>query len=350
MKKQNDLLKTLILVFAVLIALTAIGDVVYYVVASSKLKAISLTPDFAQTEIEVGTQYSFTISVTPKKASTKKIKCIVDDPTSTFELSDDGKKVVLTTGVNEGSVTVYVEVGDIKSEVHTFSVIDPVARAQAEAEAAAAEAEAQAQAEAAAAEAAAAEEQTLYVKCTGDNVRVRAEDNTDCDILGNVKQGEAFEKVEEVGEWTHIKYKGQDGYMKSEYLTEISEEEFNNAEASPSEPEKKEEKKEEKKQEKNNDEQQDNATQSQEEAEAKAKADADAAALQELAEQLAQAATSQPSTAGLTAINCTNGTCYVTPAQVDKIHATWDFAGDAIEMAGHHSIGDLEAVIGPTQH
>ena len=62
-----------------------------------------------------------------------------------------------------------------------------------------------------------------------------------------------------------------------------------------------------------------------------------------------QAAAAAAAAAG-TPIACKDGTCYVTPAQLQKIHATWDFAGDAIEMAGHHSIGELEAVIGPTRH
>ena len=47
-----------------------------------------------------------------------------------------------------------------------------------------------------------------------------------------------------------------------------------------------------------------------------------------------------------TVINCKDGKCLVTPAQLDKIHATWDFAGDAVEQAGHHTISELEAVIG----
>ena len=97
-------------------------------------------------------------------------------------------------------------------------------------------------------------------------------------------------------------------------------------------------------------------------ADANAQAAADAAALQaaaeaqaaaELAAQqaaAAQAAAAQQAAGGLTPIHCKDGTCYVTAAQLNTIHATWDFAGDAIEMAGHHNIGELEAVIGPTQH
>lgn len=75
-----------------------------------------------------------------------------------------------------------------------------------------------------------------------------------------------------------------------------------------------------------------------------------AEALAEAARQLAEEAARQATVAGLTPIHCKDGTCYVTAAQLATIHATWDFAGDAIEMAGHHNIGELEAVIGPTVH
>lgn len=52
----------------------------------------------------------------------------------------------------------------------------------------------------------------------------------------------------------------------------------------------------------------------------------------------------------LASILCKDGTCYVTAEQLVLIHQAWDFARDAIEMAGHHNIGELEAVIEPTVH
>ncbi len=245
MRKQNSIIRILIIVFAVLIALLVIGGGIYLFSASRSLKAIALQPDFAETSLEVGTQYTFSINTTPSKASIKKAKCVVDDPTSSFEINDDGK-AILTTGMTEGNVTVYVECKDIKSQVLTFSVIDSVARAQAEA---AAQAEEQKKAEEAAAAAAEAEAEAQaakkYVKSTGDDVNVRSTNSTDGDVLGKAKKGDMFEKVEDVDDWTHIMYKGQDGYMKTEFLTEISEEEYN--EGPVAEENKQEEKKEEKK-------------------------------------------------------------------------------------------------------
>ena len=291
MRKQTSIVRILILVFAVLIALLVIGGGIYLFSASKKLKAIALQPEFTETSLEVGTQYTFSINTTPSKASLKKAKCVVDDPTSSFELNDDGK-AVLTTGMTEGNVTVYVECKDVKSQVLTFSIIDSVARAQAEA---AAQAEEQKAAEEAAAAAAAAEAEVQakkYVKSTGDDVNVRSTNSTDGDVLGKAKKGDMFEKVEDVEDWTHIIYKGQDGYMKTEFLTEISEEEYQEG---PTEEEKTEEKKDEKKEEKKTEENattEESQTQSKAEAEAKAAADAAKAAedAQKAAEEMAAAA------------------------------------------------------------
>ncbi len=245
MRKQNSIIRILILVFAVLIALLVIGGGIYLFSASKQLKSIALQPEFPETSLEVGTQYAFTISTQPSKASIKKAKAVVDDPTCSFEINDDGQ-AILTTGMSEGTVTVYIECKDIKSQVLTFSIVDSVARAQAEAAAQAEEQKKAEEAAAAAAEAeAAAQAAKKYVKATGDDVNVRSTNSTDGDVLGKVKKGEMFEKVEDVDDWTHIKYKDQDGYIKSEFVTEISEEEFQ--EGPTAEEDKKEEKKEEEK-------------------------------------------------------------------------------------------------------
>lgn len=351
MRKQTDVLRILILVFAGLIAALVIFGSIYLISASKKLKSIELSPDFVETELAVGTSYNFSINTTPAKASLKKVECVVDDPMCTFEVTRDGK-ATLTTGLAEGTVTVYVECKDKKSQVLTFNVIDLAARAQAEAEAAAAAAAA-AEAEAAAAEAEMeVADSTKYVKCIGDDVRVRAQNNTDCDILGKAMNGDVFEKVEEVEDWTHIIFKGGDGYMKSEYLQEISEEEamtsLGDSEAEEESEQTTEKKKEEttteKKQEEApaNNEETASATQSREEAEAKAAA---AQAEAQAALEAAAAAQAAAAAAG-TVIHCKDGDCLVNSSQLQTIHATWDFAGDAVEMAGHHSVSELEAVVG----
>lgn len=222
--EKNGIIRILIIVFAVLDAIVLIGGSIYLITASKKINSLQLTANFADTEISINNQYSFSVTANPDKASLKKVKAICDDPSATFEIDKEGN-AVLTTGASEGTVSLYVEYKDIKSNVLTFSVVDIAARAQAEAEAAAqaaAEAEAAAAAEAEAAAAAEAAAVKVYVKMTGDNVNVRAQNNTDCDILGKAMKGDTFEKVEVIDDWTHIIYNGQDGYIKSEYLTEVS--------------------------------------------------------------------------------------------------------------------------------
>lgn len=328
MRKQNSIIRILIIVFAALIALLVIGGGIYLFSASKKLKSISLQPDFAETSLEVGTQYTFTIVTTPGKASIKKATCTVDDPTSSFEINDNGK-AVLTTGMNEGNVTVYIECKGIKSQILTYSIVDSVARAQAEA---AAQAEAQQKAEeeaAAAAEAEAAATLKKYVKSTGDDVNIRSTNSTDGDVLGKAKKGDMFEKVEDVDDWTHILYKGQDGYMKTEFLTEISEEEYNEGPTEEPAEEKKDEKKDEKKEEKKTENTENNtnndnntqATQTKEEAEAKAAADAAKAAEEaaKAAEEAAKAAAASQQTLSLSGVA-------VTPAEYKHLLDKFRFA------------------------
>ena len=346
MRRQNSTVRILILVFAVLIAIVAIFDVVYYFVKKNQLQSIALQPEFTETSLEVGTQYTFKIVTEPGKASIKKAKAVVDDPTSSFEIRDD--QAILTTGMNEGNVTVYIECKDLKSQVLTFAVVDSVARAQAEAAAAAEEEKKAAEeAAAAAAEAEAAVQIKKYVKSTGDDVNVRSTNSTDGDVLGKAKKGDMFEKVEDVDDWTHIMYKGQDGYMKTEFLTEISEEEFNQG---PTEDDKKEdEKKDEKKTEATTEESQ---TQTKEEAEAKAAADAAKAAEDaKKAEEEAQAAAAALAAAASAKTYTICGVA-VTPTQYRNLLDNWKYAttngtdeeAKAFHEA-HHTASDIQTII-----
>ncbi|MCR5831759.1 MAG: SH3 domain-containing protein [Lachnospiraceae bacterium] len=350
MRRQNSLVRILILVFAVLIAVTVIGGGIYLYTLSNKLKTIALQPDFTETSLEVGTQYTFTINTKPSKASIKKATAVVDDPTSSFEISEDGK-AVLTTGMNEGNVTVYVECKDIKSQVLTFAVVDSVARAQAEA---AAMAEEQKKVEEEAAAAAAEAEAAVmkkYVKSTGDDVNVRSTNSTDGDVLGKAKKGDMFEKVEDVDDWTHIMYKGQDGYMKSEFLTEISEEEFNQG---PTEEDKKEdEKKEEEKKTEANATTEESQTQTKEEAEAKAAADAKKAEEDaKKAEEEAKALQEQLAAAAAASKSYTICGVAVTPTQYKYLLDKWRYAtinGTDEEAKQfheeHHNASDIKFIL-----
>ncbi len=292
MKKNTNIVSLLIIVFAVLILVLLIGGGTYLLTLSKQVQALNITPDFADTELDVGMEYKFLINATPEKASLKKVEYFCDDPSATFRAGDDGV-AFLTTGLSEGTVTVYVGTKDITSNVLTYKVIDRVAQAEAKAaeeqkaaEEAAAAAEAEALAAQQAAEAAAA--QVMYVQLTGDNVRVREQPNTDCSILGTEKKNAKFVKYEVIDDWTKIDYKGQEGYVKTEFLKDISEEEYNNASQPVAEEPKKEEKKPE------NTAPADNNAQAQAQPDANAQAQADAAAQQKALETaLAAAAAAQ---------------------------------------------------------
>ncbi len=340
MRRQNSTVRILILVFAVLIAIVAIFDVVYYFVKKNQLKSIALQPEFTETSLEVGTQYTFKIVTEPGKANIKKANAVVDDPTCSFEIRDD--QAILTTGMNEGNVTVYIECKDQKSQVLTFAVVDSVARAQAEAAAAAEEEKKAAEeAAAAAAELEAAAQSKKYVKCTGDDVNVRSTNSTDGEVLGKAKKGYMFEKIEDVDDWTHIMYKDKDGYMKTEFLTEISEEEYNEG---PVEEENKEEEKK-------------SDVQSEEEAKKKAeeaKAAEDAAKAAEEAKKAEEEAQAAAAALAAAAAAKQYTLCGVplTSSQYHKILDMWKYATvnqtdeEAKEFhEAHHSAADIQKII-----
>nr|MCR5672730.1 hypothetical protein [Lachnospiraceae bacterium] len=144
--------------------------------------------------------------------------------------------------------------------------------------------------------------------------------------------------------WTHIMYKDQDGYIKSEFVTEISEEEYQ--EGPIEEEEKEEEKKDEKKEE--------GAAQTKEEAEkkaaedaAKAAADAEKAAQEALAAQqeaIAAAAAAAPATYTLSGVP-------VTATQYNNLLNMFRFAtpngtdAEAKAEVEIHSGAEIKAII-----
>ncbi len=80
--------------------------------------------------------------------------------------------------------------------------------------------------DAAAAEAAAqAAEQAASaseVKCTSENVNIRASASTDSDILGKTKAGDVYTRYEKMENgWSKIDYNGTEAYIKSEFLEAV---------------------------------------------------------------------------------------------------------------------------------
>ncbi len=342
------------ILLAILIAIIAL--IVFLAVLiknklSNKLESIALTPTFAETELDVNQDYTFTIQANPEKAKLKDLEYITDASNVSFEASGDGTAVMHTFG--EGVVTVCVKMKDIESNYLQFSVVDHAAQEAAKAaeEAAAAEAAAAAAAEeAAAAEAEAAanaEPVEVYVRAN-DKVRIRQSPNTDSNdnILSTCEIGDVFLRTAIVDDWSRIVFNDKDAYIKSEFLDILSDEEA--AEAQENQKAQSVEE----------------ALKMSEEAAAKAnandpvaaaaaeaakaqdeaaKAAADAAAAEAAAAQVAaaQAAAAAPSGSLPASGAWSYGGITFTPGQVAYFHGLWDYTGDAAEFVTHHSAGEL---------
>jgi len=64
------------------------------------------------------------------------------------------------------------------------------------------------------------EEPETTVAYTTDRVKVRQKPNTDCDVLGIMDVGEEIAVLGIEGDWSHVIAGGNDGYIKSEFLSE----------------------------------------------------------------------------------------------------------------------------------
>ena len=373
--KKKRVSQVLVIVAAALVLVIIVAAVILLLKSIKTLKSITLTPNFAETELDVNQDYVFSVKGNPSKASLKSLKYSVDDSTATFEKGSgaDTGTAVLHTGA-EGTVTLYVSKDKIKSNTLTFQVVDQARKAEEEAMAAEKAAqEAQLAAEAAAAEAEQeAAAMTTLVQVTGDNVRMRAEPNTDCEVVKTCKKGETYTKIENVEDWTKVDFEGRECYIKSEFLTETTSEEAGQPDeategaaegddtASATDTKKEEQKPEEKKNEEqkpaeqNNNQQaqantQDNA-QAQADALAKAQADAAAAvaAAADAQKQAEEAAKAAAASAGTVTINCADGPAQFSKAEYDYFVATWNYTGMPEEMMTHHSAGELHALYNNT--
>ena len=366
--KRKRMTQVLIIVGAVFVVVIIVAAVILLLRSLKTLKSITLTPNFAETELDVDQDYVFTIKANPAKANLKSLKYNVDDATASFGKGSGSETTtaILHTGA-EGTVTLYVNKDKVKSNVLTFQVVDQARKAEEEAAAAEKAAqEAQLAAEAAAQEMQEAEAVTM-VMVTGDNVRMRAEPNTDCEIVKTCKKGETYTKIETVDDWTKIDNGGRECYIKTEFLKEVTAEEAEQAQAeitqeqqdtAEADKKKEEKKKEEEKKkteetQKNNNDQAaaDAAAKAAADAEAKAKADAEAAAkAQAEAEAAAQAAAAAAAaaSAGSVTINCADGPAQFSKAEYDYFVATWNYTGMPEEMMTHHSAAELHQLYNNT--
>lgn len=59
------------------------------------------------------------------------------------------------------------------------------------------------------------EEETVYAI---ENVNIRTEPNTDCDIITILQKGSSITRIDEVDGWSKVLYEGEERYITSEYL------------------------------------------------------------------------------------------------------------------------------------
>ena len=296
------------------------------------LKSIQISPDFAEQELDIDTDYTFTVVTDPTKANLKNAEYVANNGYATITVSETEKGKFTLHTMAEGTITVVVRDWDTETESNalTFEVVDQArvaaeaaeAQAKAEAEAAAA-AEAQAQAEA---EAAAAAARKLVM--TTDKVKVRATPSTDGDVKALVELGEVFTKIEDVEDgWTKIEYEGEEAYIKSDYLKEVTEEEATQAQEEAT-IKKTEEESEDKKEDTT-------ATTDTAASDAAAKKAADdAAALVAAQQAVAAAAAASPYVWTYQGVGFTQ-------KEVDLFHSLWDYTGNYDEFVTHHTSAEL---------
>ncbi len=340
-RKKTQLIVTI--VAAVLVVGLVIGG--FFVFRSlTALKSIQISPDFTEQELDIDTDYTFTVVTDPTNASLKNAEYVADNGYATITVSETEKGKFTLHTMAEGTITVVVRDWDTETESNalTFSVVDQkrvaeeaaAAQAQAEAEAAAA-AEAQAQAEAEAA-AAAAEKYVI----TTDQVRVRATPSTDGEIVGLVDVGTMLKKIEDAEDWTKLEFEDGEAYIKTEFLKEVTQEEAEQAKAEleakaqeEEEVKEAESKKEETKKEDTTATTTDAAAQAAADAAAK-KAAEDAAALAAAQQAAAAAAAASPYVWTYQGVGFTQ-------KEVDLFHSLWDYTGNYDEFVTHHTSAEL---------
>jgi len=347
MKRRN---RFRIMVLAAVTALLVLIVAIFFIVraAMGGLDSLALSPDFAEQELDINTDYTFTITADPEKSSLKSLEYVIDNTAATFSASEaeDGKAVLHT--VSEGVVTICVKKSDVESNYLTFNIVDQAAKAAAEAQAQA-EAEAQAAAEAeaqAAAEAEAAANATELVIAT-DNVRIRATPSTDGEVLATCKKGDSFTRTGQTEDgWSKIDYNGTEAYMKSEYLQVTTEEEIQQAkEQAEKEAEEKKKAAEETAATESTSTATDAATATAQ-AQADALAAANAAALE--AAQAQAAAAAAQAAAGVPFTDKNGTTTVFTNAEWNYFMSYWDYTGQAAEMISHHTCAELRTLYNST--
>lgn len=284
-----------------------------------RLKTVSIVPNFSDTELKPDEDYSFIIKSEPFNADIKSLVYNVDDPSATFKATEP-HRAVLHTG-NAGTLTIYVSLGSIESEKISYTVTDnsesgdgflytePVDEPEEEMPVEEPAAEEGVQPE---------EPQVRIFTVNGDNVRMRAEPNTDCEVVKTCNKGETYTFIEVTGEWTGVDNNGKECYIKSEFLDEVIQEQpeaAGNSEAGAA--------------------QTDNA---QADAGQQDNTQADA---EQPGAQTPAAEPDKKIGEGMVEVLCKDGKAMFTQAEYDWFVATWSYTGMADEMMTHHTAEEL---------
>ncbi len=352
-RKKRRMRQILMIAAVVFILVIVIALVILLMRSFKKLKSITLTPNFAETELDVGQDYVFAVKGNPSKAKLKSLEYIVDDATATFENGSDkdGATAVLHTGA-EGVITVYIKKDKIESNKITFQVVDQTRKAEEEALAA----QKAADEAAAAAAAAQVEEDTAeasnLVMVTGDSVRMRAEPNTDCEIVRTCKKGESYTRIETVDDWTKVDYNGRECYIKTEFLKEVTQEEADQAKAEAGNDTTADTKKEEKKTEEKKTEEKKPDENAQADAQKAADEEAKKAAeeAQKAAEEAAQAAADAAAAVAAAQAAAGHSVTMNDGQSVTFTNSQWDYLKgiwpeNTAEFVSHHSSGEIQTLV-----
>ena len=317
-RRTNHILATVIALFVLVIVIVLM---IYLYRSMHKLKSVSLVPNFSETELKADTDYLFIIKTEPYNADIKSIKYNIDDPSSIFKEGTGPHKAELHTG-GAGTITMYVNVGDIESEKISFTVTDPFGVAETAVEdtedaepageEAVSETEAVTEPE---------PEPVRTVTVTGDNVRMRSEPNTDCEVVKTCSKGETYNLIEVTGEWTGVDNNGQECYIKTEFLEETVQEPVADT---------------------GDDKSQDNTA-----AGANTDNNANTVADNATGNTGGSNTADKPAGAdtvigeGMVEVECKDGKAMFTQAEYDYFVATWSYTGMADKMMTHHTADEL---------
>lgn len=61
------------------------------------------------------------------------------------------------------------------------------------------------------------------VKATANDVNIRSSANTSSEVLGKMNLGDVFVKISVEGDWTKVEYNGGTGFIKNEFLADVTE-------------------------------------------------------------------------------------------------------------------------------